>query len=370
MLLLEFLCVLIATILLVIGFPLIIKPVINSPIHEIKIFFAGMVIVLLSFFFYLLESYYADTNQSISSMINLFDRFGYFFSMIGLLLVGYAFILPNFKTSYTDIFIISEISGLGVSAAFVNGLTSELTISGSYFSTNHNIFGLLLNYLFVMSIFYVIFRRISEVSTISKSISKDHQSNTFLKILFILFFGSFIISALTNVIFPNKVLPSNFYYLFVSLAFAFFIAYYLQDNAFFFLTPISLDAIIITHKKTGLSIYSESYKENFRVEDMLSGVFSLLNVSLQEFIVAKKELEEISFADKTVIIVPGDWISSILILSGKNLIVKTLAKYVTCKFEELFYEELSDNSENKIFDKSKFNGFNLYTKELRQFIPL
>jgi 2-phospho-L-lactate transferase/gluconeogenesis factor (CofD/UPF0052 family) len=102
----------------------------------------------------------------------------------------------------------------------------------------------------------------------------------------------------------------------------------------------------------------------------LSSIFSLLDISLQEFIIAKKSLEEIAFADKMVIIVPGKWISSILIVSGKNLIIETLAKAATAKFEKLFHSELPKIEDGQIFDRNKFLQFNQFTSELRRYIPL
>jgi hypothetical protein len=370
MLFYEFLCLFIAIVLLLVEIFLIIKPVMKSPIIEMKIFFIGMVICVIGFSSYLLVAYYSNAYQVMNQDIAFFDKIGYFLSMFGLLLIGYAFILPNFELSYLNIFLICLISGLGISSAFVNGITSTVSVKGEFLSANHNIFGLILNYLFIINILYVITRRIYEISKISKNYSKEHKSNKFLSILLILFSLSFLVSVSTNFLFPNQILPSNFYYLFISLAYSFFIFSYLKDKAFFFLTPISLDAIIITHKKSGVTIYSESYKENFRVEDMLSSVFSLLNISLQEFIIAKQELEEIAFADKMVIIVPGNWISSILIVSKKNLIVGTLAKALTTKFENQFIKELSENTENKIFNKNKFLNFKEYTSEVRSYLPL
>ena len=249
-------------------------------------------------------------------------------------------------------------------------MTSNISINGEFINSSHNILGLVLNYLFIAIIFYVVYRRVYEVSKISKQIKRSPKSVNFLVILFVLFALAFLVSVLTNIISPRQIFPNYFYFIFVSIAFAFFLYFYLKDNAFFFLTPISLDAMIIMHKVTGITIYSESYKENFRVEDMLSNIFSLLNISLQEFILAKKELVEIVFADKTVIIVPGKLISSILIANGKNLIVETLAKAITTNFEKRFNQELIKGSENNYFDRNKFLRFSEFTNEIRQYIPL
>lgn len=318
----------------------------------------------------MIESYLADTSQPITAIINSFDRTGYFLSMIGLIFISYAFMLPNFRLSYKNVFAMSIITGLGSASAFVNGITSQVSINGHFFKSDHNIIGLLLNYIFIVLLLYIILRRINDIATITKLTNKETRASYFLKILFILFVISFVISILTNIIFPTQLLPNYFYFIFIALAFAFLIYFYLKDQAFFFLTPVSLDAIIIAHKKSGVTIYSESYKDNFRVEDMLSSVFSLLNISLQEFIETKKELEEISFGDKKILIVPGKYISSILIVSSKNFIVQTLAKFTTAKFEKLFYEELEKTAKINIFDKNKFRSFKDFTAEIRMFLPL
>ena len=370
MLLYEFLCLFMATLFLFIAIILIFKPVLKSPINEIKLFYFSMIILLISFCSYLLVALYSNPYQVLPSNAVTFDRVGYFLSMIGLLFFGFAFILPNFRSSYSNVLFIVVFSIVGSSAALVNGMTSNISINGEFINSSHNILGLVLNYLFIAIIFYVVYRRVYEVSKISKQIKRSPKSVNFLVILFVLFALAFLVSVLTNIISPRQIFPNYFYFLFVSIAFAFFLYFYLKDNAFFFLTPISLDAMIIMHKVTGITIYSESYKENFRVEDMLSNIFSLLNISLQEFILAKKELVEIVFADKTVIIVPGKLISSILIANGKNLIVETLAKAITTNFEKRFNQELIKGSENNYFDRNKFLRFSEFTNEIRQYIPL
>jgi len=370
MLFLEFLCLFTATLLLFIEIVLVIKPVVHSPIFEIKLFFIGMIILDISFSSYMLESFLADTTQPITNIINSFDRTGYFLSMIGLIFISYAFILPNFKLSYKNVFSISLITGIGSASGFVNGITSQVNINGQFLKSDHNIVGLLLNYIFIIILLYVIFRRINDISKIANLTRKKTESNFFLKIILLLFVISFVVAIITNNVLPTQLLPSYFYFIFIAIAFAFFIYFYLKDNAFFFLTPVLLDAIIIAHKKSGVTIYSESYKDNFRVEDMLSSVFSLLNISLQEFIETKKELEEISFGDKKILIVPGKYISSIIIVSNKNFIVQTLAKVTTTKFEKLFHEELEKRENLSIFDKNKFLSFKDFTKEIRMFLPL
>ena len=370
MLILEFAFVFIATLLLLFEMLLISKSVFHSPIYEIKVFFFGMLLIAIGLIFYALEAIYSNANQPLIAEIQAYDRLGYFFTMIGLLFIGYAFVLPNFSATYPNIFLICLLSILGSSSAFINGMTSTIIINGEFLKTMHNSVGLILNYLFILVIFYVIAYRLIEISKISKKISTTQKSNKFLMICLILFFFSFLVSVLTNVVFSKQYLPNNFYYLFISLSFVFFIYFYLKDKAFFFLTPIIFDALIIMHKKSGLTIYSESYKENFIVEDMLSGVFSLLNVSLKEYILSKQELEEVVFADKMAIIVPGKVISSILIVSGKNLIIESLAKATTTNFEKEFYQELMNNHDDSIFDRKKFSNFSKYTSEIRRYIPL
>ena len=76
------------------------------------------------------------------------------------------------------------------------------------------------------------------------------------------------------------------------------------------------------------------------------------------------------FAYKMAIIVPGKVISSILIVSGKNLIIESLAKATTANFEKEFYQELINDPDNSIFDRKKFSNFSKYTSEIRRYIPL
>ncbi len=366
----EFIFLFFANVLLLIDILLILKPVFKSPIIEIKLFFIGMIISAISFCLYMIVALYSNAYQNIPPYAETFDKAGYFFSMIGLLFLGFAFILPNFRSSYSNVLFITIFSILGSSAAFVNGMTSKISINGEFIKSTHNPFGLLLNYLFIAINLYVIFRRVYEVSKISQLSKNRTKSVNSLKILLVLFTVSFLVSVLTNIISPKQILPNYFYFLFVSIAFAFFIYFYLKDKGFFFLTPISLDALIIMHKESGMTIYSESYKENFRVEDMLSNIFTLLNISLQEFILAKKDLVEIIFADKTVIIAPGKQISSILIANGKNLIIETLTKALTTNFEKKFTKEIIEGSEKNYFDRMKFLSFLEFTSEVRRYLPL
>jgi hypothetical protein len=138
---------------------------------------------------------------------------------------------------------------------------------------------------------------------------------------------------------------------------------FLQGSYVLFTVPVTFHAILVTEQQSGLVIYSESPEKDSPGEDLLGGLFTALNLSLKETIRSKKELEEISFGDKVVHIVPGNKITSFLITSEKNLMTMMLSKYITKSFEKQFKKILF--GEMIGLNTSEFVDFEIHVDKIR-----
>jgi hypothetical protein len=298
-----------------------------------------------------------------------FDRFGYFMSFIALLLIGYAFIIPSLKLSYQSIvtFLLIDFSALG--CAIYNTVTFEVTVTGEFVDTTYDLIGTILIFLFYAVLIFFLSKRVKEIITI---LGKDHTSpfTSMPTLLFILIWVlTLIIVYVYAQFFGGILLPQYIYNVLTALLFLYISIAMLKDRAFFFVTPTSLDAVIVMEQKTGIAVFSKSFKKDLMAEELLSNVFSLLDISLQEALRSTAKLQEIRFGDKSVIIDSGEWVSSALIVSEGNFVTKSITKYLTKNFEKMYQNPKKENK-NKVINLSDYLSFETLVDTIRPFIPL
>jgi hypothetical protein len=81
------------------------------------------------------------------------------------------------------------------------------------------------------------------------------------------------------------------------------------------------------------------------------------------------KLEEIRFGDKVALMHHGSWVTTLMIVSEVNFITKSIASYLTNKFEK-FYGKKYQNRKVKIVNKEDYKEFQTIFHYVRDFIPM
>jgi hypothetical protein len=209
---------------------------------------------------------------------------------------------------------------------------------------------------------YVAINRSLQIKNTTKRTNIFMFSPVFTVLFGLLFLLTILSFSLTSFI-PEIEIPMFFLLVPLSLVMILVTYAFLQGSNVLFTIPATFYAALITEQESGLVIYSESTEKDSPGEDLLGGLFTALNLSLKETIRSKKELEEISFGDKVVHIVPGNKITSFLITSEKNLMTTMLSKYVTKSFEKQFKNILS--GEMIGLNTSEFVDFKIHIDKIK-----
>ncbi|MFW9995871.1 MAG: hypothetical protein ACFFD4_27780 [Candidatus Odinarchaeota archaeon] len=368
MLLLEFLIVISACICCSLITAYLFKATRDVPIREIALVIVGALLLTVSYFLFLIDPL-LSTYDSINHMGSEFDRIGYACSQFAILLLVYAFILVDFKTTYRSIGVLSVVTTFCAGNAAINGLTMTITVSGNYIITDYHPVGVVLQMIYFLISLFITGSRIREVSRILRN-----RKNPFTSIRPLLFFILSLILALLSWIYLRFLhsfpIPGNSTLIIFVLGIIYFTYAYSRDKAFIFITPATLDAINIIDNRTGLIIYSKSFIGNSSAEDLMSGIFLALNISLQNIIQSQTALEEIIFGDKVILIASGRWVSTLMIVNEKNFITSAVSKYMTRKFEQQFEEKLLSLGKNAPVNRTDFEDFKQTISLIRQYIPL
>ncbi|MFX0094982.1 MAG: hypothetical protein ACFFBD_24820 [Candidatus Hodarchaeota archaeon] len=335
----------------------------RSPTNEMRML--GITFLFIAIFF---ASHIPILFLSIAQdLAVLSQRLGFFIGQMGVLCGCLAVIFPNFKPTYRSIFILIITSGINLSSAVFNSVTIYYTIVGDYVRTQIQPIGAALWILSFVVFGALIFKRITEVSQIVRDRPNPFTNpRRLITMLIVLIPGAGIM--LLTPLFPELPSPGFLYAIPVSLTLLYFIYSFSKDKAFFFITPASLDAVIITHRRTGLTIYSENFIEGLPADQLLGGLFAALDISLQETIRTETGLAEISFGDKVILLSRGQWVTSLLIVSEKNFVTSAASNFITREFEKEFKELLSVMEEGK-GEEEAFANFKAIN-EIRYYIPL
>jgi hypothetical protein len=253
--------------------------------------------------------------------------------------------------------------------AIYNAITFEVTVTGEFVDTIYDPVGTILIFLFYVVLIFFLSKRVKEIITI---LGKDYKSpfTSLPTLLFILIWALTLIMVYVYAQFlGGNLIPQYIYNVLTALLFLYVSIAMSKDRAFFFVTPTSLDAVIVMEQKTGTALFSKSFKEDLMAEELLSNVFSLLDISLQEALRSSTKLQEIRFGDKSVIIDSGEWVSSVLIVSEGNFVTKSITKFLTKKFEEMF-ENPKKEHKDQVINVSDYISFEIPVNTTRPFIPL
>ncbi|MFX1538434.1 MAG: hypothetical protein ACFFDI_29940 [Promethearchaeota archaeon] len=335
----------------------------RAPINEmflLSITFFAIAIFLASH----IPALYLD--QEISLLI---QRSGFFLGQMGVLCGSLSIILPNFKTTYRSILIIIITSGINFASAIYNGLSIGYLLVSDYVRIDIHPIGASLWVLSFIVFGILILRRITEVSRIVKDRPNPFADLKLLSIMLLVMIPGIGIMLLTP-LFPDIPSPGFIYTIPLSLCLIYFIYAFSKDKAFFFITPASFDAIIITQQDTGLALYSANFIPGLPAEQLIGGLFAALDISLQETIKSALGLTEINFGDKVILLARGQWVTCLMIVSEKNFVTSAIAKFATREFERKYWNNLILIKEAPSIDEADFEGFNNTITSLRSYIPL
>ncbi|OLS26430.1 MAG: hypothetical protein HeimC3_09800 [Candidatus Heimdallarchaeota archaeon LC_3] len=259
---------------------------------------------------------------------------------------------PTFKLNYRSVFLLGLMIFVDISHMYLTFFGDSYILNGEFLrpSPEFNINGIPndipINDIFLIFsmviLVYVAINRSLQIKQSTKKTDIFMFSPVFTILLGILFMLTIISFSLTSFI-PEIEILMLILFLPLSLVIILVTYAFLQGNTALYTIPVTFYAVIVTEQQSRLVIFSESAEKDSPGEDLLDGLFTALNLSLKETIQSKKELEEISFGDKVVHIVPGKNITSFLITSEKTLMTSTLSKFVTKSFEKQFSEIFSSN---------------------------
>ncbi len=339
----------------------------KSPIVEMKlltiasfvslIFFAGMVLTAL-----------LNTPHTLNPLTEIIFRSGFVFAQLCILTVSFSFLLPDFRHNYTSVVMIYLISAVNTASALINGTTLTLRIT-EYIKLNFDPLGFIFFSISAILIVYGVLQRLINVSKIVEGRTETAisvRSSLILSVIMI----SFLVLIFLDIIF---LLPLPGYsYFFPLLIGGLYLNYIIKkDPAIFFLTPASLEAVIIIDHNTDLVIFSRSFidiKDDYSLQDwqLVGGFFSALNISLRIAIKSEKGIDQISFGDKNIITARGSEVSCVLIVTERNFITRAISQYLVKQFEQLYREKLM----SKPLRSAEFDDFELVVASIRRYLPL
>lgn len=366
MLLLEFLLALVALVFSVIASVLAINQIKNCPIRELKLLATGFSFTTL-YYLGALVSAGLHTVDHADPSGTLAYRIGSVMACIALLFIAVAVIFTDFQPNYQTLVFVIVITIFTTSAALLVFFQLTHEVNGQFIHIIYSPLALLSVGLMVFFAITLILKRIIEISQLTLENQNPFTTITSLFIFGTLAAVSFVFLLLTG-IFPGLGIPGYTWCVPSSLTFLYFTYAFSKDKAFFFVTPATLDAIIVTEQASGLPVFTKSFKEGLAPEELLSMIFATLNISLAHSVQAESRLRRVSFGDKVVLLAPGQKITTLMIVSERNFATEAICKFLTQRFEKQFQETLLKEGRVGVA-VSEFEAFDKVISEIRAFLP-
>ncbi|MHA2232749.1 MAG: hypothetical protein ACXAB4_09685, partial [Candidatus Hodarchaeales archaeon] len=293
-------------------------------------------------------------------------RIGSVMAAIAMLFISCATIFTDFQPNYQTLIFVILITIFTTSTAFLVFFQLTHEVNGQLIHVIYSPLALLATGLMVFFAVTLVIMRIVEISRLTLDNRNPFTSITSLFIFGTLSAVSFFFLLLTG-LFPGLGIPGYTWCVPSSLTFLYFTYAFSKDNAFFFVTPATLDAIIITEQASGLPVFTKSFKEGLAPEELLSMIFATLNISLAHSVQAESRLRHVSFGDKVVLLAPGGKVTTLLICSERNFATEAICKFLTQRFEKRFSEILATKGRGVVV--SKYESFDDVISEIRAFLP-
>ncbi|MDH5403812.1 MAG: hypothetical protein OEY49_15045 [Candidatus Heimdallarchaeota archaeon] len=347
------------------------KNIIQSPIIEGKLLFLASIFTLVAVLFATISMFISSEDLINETSITLI-KIGWLSLGPFTMLITFAFMLPNFKSSYFDILQLTIIVSINVTLSIILFISVDVVLIEK--GIIRIIFSPLDTVVFTIStgifIFYLI-KRLYQV----KKIQNKYKEYFSTKILFstiilslITIFTTFTTLNLKGIKNPieNKLPGFSF---FIPLSFVFVIIgyYFYKDVSYPFIIPVKIYGVIFADHQTGITLISKDYQSDIPAMNLLGNLMTTLNLSLQDTIKSNQSMEDIIFGDKVIHITSGQFASCIVIVSKNSLITKSITKYLCKKFESQF-KELIEVMREKPRDVTIFNSFEHEFQKVRKYL--
>ncbi|MHA2364515.1 MAG: hypothetical protein ACXAC7_11205 [Candidatus Hodarchaeales archaeon] len=349
----------------------------KSPIVEMKILGLSYIFMTIGYLFFLpLTAIDLTIPIDPQRLENHLFKIGIVLVIAWLMTWSLALILPTFNASYRSIVGLTLGISIFVASASSNYLTMTTEAINEQVNINYHPIGLFLFSASIILFVYSLISRFTEVRSLLLKSQLNSGTAFFSRLPLTLLVVSGLSTVMTIIlpsVFPYSGFPSFISTLPSSLGILYLAYLISKDEAFFFITPAKLDSIIIIDQKTGFDLHAHNFIDALPLpaQQFLGGILSTLNISLKEAIQSKKPLEQISFGDKTIIVVPGKSVTLIMIVSENNFVIKAISKFLIEKLEQWLYNQsLLRTDPTNFFNQENFSEFSLMISAIRPYIPL
>ena len=363
---------LILQIITLVGIIVVTRLLFKIPANEMLLILLCLIFELMAYFFYMIN-YITSSNSEIDKQTIIFSQLGYFFSAISIMSVTYAIMLIDFKTSYRNIIELLVFSWLGGATSSYNAITSKIAVTNGVVETSYEPLGDILIICFFGLVMYIWIKRFVQISKIYR-IQKNF-TNVLKQLSLFIITGCLLIIIYILLIVTYQI-KGDYSFIAGGILTVVGMGILLKNNAFLFITDVQLDSIIIIEKKSGIKLYSKIFRHNIvQTEDdsdFIGSIISAINSTLSDTIRSHKDLTEMRFSNKTLLMYSGDFVRSILIVSSSNLIAKAISKHIVRKFEKEFGNSINNSILENTFisRRTDYIGFEKEITYIRQFIPL
>ncbi len=343
----------------------------RMPLLEAKLLTFGIFLIFFSFIFLLPSAVLNEKNRKASDVALFLYKVQFVLIFISLLFIFLAFTLPDFKENYQSIAIYAVFPFFLSAAALSNFLTVKHKIIGARLLIIHDPLGLLLTILTIIFIGLIFIQRFLNIREILKKAGLPFVSKTtvftFLLSLFLV-----IILLIIPLTFPSISLPTFTWSLMSAVSIVIFGHMFLSFKESWFVTSSELEKIAIFNKKTGRLLISYDFRSQTISKDELERIFTTLNYSLKATILSAKELLELNFGDKVIVVSPGSIATTLVIVSENNLLVKSISRFITKHFENMYSDLLKQHAKlsHEMLETDIFREFQTVIDRVRLYIPL
>ena len=317
-------------------------------------------------------TYYYSTPTHIDDFSSNFTGLGYFFSMTAILFVTYVIFFSGYQgTNFqlAELMFLTWIAGIN---AVYNGITFDNSLVNGLILTRYDPLGTLFIFIFYIFVMYIWVKRFLQLIKVH-NLKESSKRSTAELFIFIVIASIVVLLYLLIVVLFDLIPDYSFFSSGIVTLFG--IGLLVRNAAFLFTTDVNLDSIILIEKISGVRLYSKTFSgvdNGSDNSDFISSVISTINVSFSDTIRSHRDLREMNFSNKTVLIYSGDIVRSIVIVSSSNLITKGVSRYLVKKFEKQFGEYIKEKLDKNEF-VSKTHDYREFDKEIlyvRKFIPL
>jgi hypothetical protein len=343
-------------------------------IPEMKLLFLGLVCVSTIFIGSIpIVYYYEVLMMDYSEILVLYNRVIFAITQLGILFISFAITLTNYRPNYRSIRRLSSILTFNVAAIVASSYTIEHHIVGGSIILEYDPFALFMSSIAVLYLPYLVIRQIGKISKIMTSTSTRKHSR-----ISLVFFSLFLIFTVISLIISQNTtllsqtiflqLPSFFFAIPASIGFMLFCHIFRKNSEFLFITNAHWEDIFVINKDNNITLYTESFGDTTDRKHLLAGLLSILSTSLPVHMDSNSDLTDIILGDKVILITPGNWIYTIMVVSEKNLIIESISSHLTSKFEELYPKSIFNDI--SIIDQQLFSSYQQEIIKMRRFIPL